>query len=362
MKLVLDANALISDFNLGGSKFRLLFDHVKRSGDGLCVPEIAFDETVRKYQEQLEDAHRAMASGSRAASRLLGRKIEAPLTSDAIAEEVEVYRKFLRQTLQRHGTEILPYPKVSHADVVKRLLAERRPFKDGEKGYRDCLLWETLLETARKQVATALVSDNTRDFADDDRTRLHPDLCEDLKALGLADGAVCFFAGLDKLVDIHVRPTLARLAELARQINDEQYAGFNLRTWLDENLLVAIGDHELDGFGSFFSEAHLSAIGDIESAEVFEASKSGEDEVLLDLIVRFEADCDFFIQKSDYNHLDESTHKSIRIDDPDWNDHVMSAGMPIVVEARFSVTLNTKTGEVTSTDIWDLSRVVAEEK
>jgi hypothetical protein len=52
---------------------------------------------------------------------------------------------------------ILPFPRITHEAVVKRALQRRQPFDpEGKDGYRDTLLWESLIElTANDEVVFA---------------------------------------------------------------------------------------------------------------------------------------------------------------------------------------------------------------
>ncbi len=61
---------------------------------------------------------------------------------------------------------ILPLPAVTHEAVLERALSGRRPFdQDGRTGYRDALIWHTVLELAQTTTNVVLVS-NDGDFAD----------------------------------------------------------------------------------------------------------------------------------------------------------------------------------------------------
>jgi hypothetical protein len=82
---------------------------------------------------------------------------------------------------------LLDHPSVAHHDLVDRVLARRRPFSEGEKGYRDALIWYSTLECAASG-AVILLSANTKDFAreqDNGSYELASDLATDLEALGL---------------------------------------------------------------------------------------------------------------------------------------------------------------------------------
>ena len=58
-------------------------------------------------------------------------------------------------------------PQVSHADLVERDLSSRKPFSPTGKGYRDALIWESVVElcTDLTDADTLIfVTDNKSDF------------------------------------------------------------------------------------------------------------------------------------------------------------------------------------------------------
>jgi len=101
------------------------------------------------------------------------------------------------------GFTILPYPDVSHRDVTARALARRRPFDSlGHEGYRDALIWESVLAFARTlaRERVVLVSRNSKDFADA-AGDLHADLRRDVAALTTAS-TVTLVRDVGRLVDL----------------------------------------------------------------------------------------------------------------------------------------------------------------
>ena len=195
MHIVLDANILIADFRLKGSKFRILLDSLDKIGNVLCIPEVAFDETVYKFKKHLEDANRKMSNGIADVSHLLGRELSVPLLkSEDIEIETKEYREWLEIELGSYHAKILPYPKVKHKNVVARLLANKRPFKENELGYRDYLIWETVLEFSGScDDNISFVSNNTKDFLDEQGTGLHSHLVEDLDEHGILKNRLTYY-------------------------------------------------------------------------------------------------------------------------------------------------------------------------
>ena len=69
---------------------------------------------------------------------------------DVITKEKEEYAKFFYAQIRRLNINIIPYPSTSHKDLVSRDLARKRPFQESGKGYRDALIWESLLTICTK--------------------------------------------------------------------------------------------------------------------------------------------------------------------------------------------------------------------
>jgi hypothetical protein len=170
--VVLDANAVILDLRPSEDGWRCL---LRAAGQGqviIGVPEVVVDELLahrtNRFQPDVADAIAALGAWRD------GRA--APLVDKLLAGGA--------------GFELLPYPDVSHRQVVARALARRRPFdEDGHDGYRDALIWETVLALARTlpHSRITLVSRNRKDFADDHGDALHPHLRADVgRASGTA--------------------------------------------------------------------------------------------------------------------------------------------------------------------------------
>lgn len=83
--------------------------------------------------------------------------------------------------------EIAEYCNVQHASIFKRALEVKRPFRANEKGYRDTLLWLSLLDHLRAKEAgeeVIFINANKSDFyADKADISFHEDFRADLESL-----------------------------------------------------------------------------------------------------------------------------------------------------------------------------------
>lgn len=166
----------------------------------LCVPEVVIRETVAHYRAELLDAQRLINRGNRLLRKLSQDRLpQHVIANDEIGAQVAIYESWLRDTVQEFG-EVLPLPEVEHGVLVDAVLAGRKPFSSGEKGYRDALIWHTLLVAARDEPLT-FVTSNSKDFLGSSGSALADDLLDDLRTASIAPDMVRPLTSLDPILD-----------------------------------------------------------------------------------------------------------------------------------------------------------------
>jgi hypothetical protein len=136
-------------------------------------PEVVVQETVRHYQrssrKRISEAIRAL----RDSLAVLGDLIDwPPLDVRSLREQAtvraELFDSEIRRMIEKRGWRIRPLPRTAHADLLAWTIADRLPFRETGEGYRDALIWCTVLELATRvrppSELLVFISDNTRDF------------------------------------------------------------------------------------------------------------------------------------------------------------------------------------------------------
>jgi len=175
--VVLDTNALYGDFRLESRQALNLKDNLRELGGELIIPEVVVDEAQRKFDELLRENVRELKKSIKQHRQLTGRDISVPGMLEGLREQS------LRQRLIEVADRLVPYPILNHQQVVKRLLAGYRPFSGTkDKGYRDFLIWLSVLQVAAEFNSTVLfITNNSNDFCGNKDNRLHEDLILDLQ-------------------------------------------------------------------------------------------------------------------------------------------------------------------------------------
>jgi len=221
--IVLDTTETFADLRLEGLDYALLRSYVSGHPVTLLVPQIVVEETINHYKEQLATAVEQVKAGLRAIKRL------APNLTDKLDfhcdldEEVAAYRDNLQKKLKSLHAQQPSYDAIRMSLLVRRALERRKPFDSKGGGFRDSLLWESVLECLKAQSpdAIVLVTKNKRDFGEHGKLADH--LTSDLSARGYSHVAVTVCEGLRRFVEERVKPSLETLHELQEQLNDGEY-------------------------------------------------------------------------------------------------------------------------------------------
>jgi len=174
--LVLDTTELRQDWTFAGLKSQLLAHAVGQGHLEVAVPAVTVEELVAHHRRRVDELT-AETERVRQNWRRLG-------AESAIAPRIELtdYREFLAEQFEEFlGFTLLPWPNVSHADMVERAVNRTPPFDEKGGGYRDALIWASVLELAAQQRDVVLVSaDNAFRGAEDQLAQTLAEEVQDL--------------------------------------------------------------------------------------------------------------------------------------------------------------------------------------
>ncbi|MDO8208958.1 PIN domain-containing protein [Conexibacter sp. CPCC 206217] len=227
--VVVDANILIANFR-SGRAFKLLMDGARTEQLRVSVPELVIREATNKYRERCDEERRALERAAGGLARL-GVDWSGHSRIDP-ATEAARYGRDLRRTLKAAGVRIPRIASISHSRMVDRALARKKPFGENGAGYRDALLWETVLNEVRQHGPLVLLTKDRSDFATDGQ--LAGDLADDLSLQGDSANSVTLQSDLKAFVEAHVEVSVVALATVKRVLPQAERG---LNEWLQELLL-----------------------------------------------------------------------------------------------------------------------------
>jgi hypothetical protein len=291
MKIVIDTNIFCRDYLMDGSAFRIFLSAVPRIGAKICIPGVVIEELVNRYERELRNLMGSFSKALRAWERFTG---HLPGKFDVDVEsEVMTYKNCVEKRLKELGAVVLPYPDISHHELVKRAISGRRPFTQNGRGYRDALIWETVLGLCRGGDSKIyIVTNNRRDFGEGPKP--HDDLVLDLKDMGLNSDNVIIFPSLEQLNNDLIMPHLKRLDGMIERFYRDDIPEFSLSGWVEWNLKDVLLRDEwgagLVGVDPWHISARVSSIKEIKSVNVDDVRQLLSGDILLTATAELEAE------------------------------------------------------------------------
>lgn len=361
MRIVLDSNIYCKDYRMSGTTFRTFLSELNNAGHSLYVPKIIIEEVVNRYGEEFQKMKMLINK--------MGYNMPiAPGSNRQIIDTQEAkneYRRFLQDTLSRVRYTLLEYPNVSHEELAQRALRCRRPFRANDRGYRDALIWETILQLASRnhENPVAFITSNTRDFADEQISdRLHPNLTDDIesrRALGEELSEILLFTNLFNFIEIHIIPTLELLDDIRVQLENNNYQGLNLINFIEEELAQRFSGLEFNpedvGFPSEFESPSICLIEEVDRIEDVEVRRLSENELLINFSAAVLCEFDFYIIKWELYTLPEEVRPHL------WNEEFSDVYALAYKSARvlinISISFNNESRQITSAQITAINPV-----
>ena len=339
MYVLLDASVLISEDFGKSARMQLLLSSSSVVGHTICIPALAIEEVYAKYRKVLDSEVKKVRDSLRGLSRQLGELLNSPISDLDVAAKVSLFREILEAQFTEPNCDILDYPDVSHNEMVKRAVARRRPFDDKGSGFRDALIWYSILQLAKTVGDEIVLVSLDNDFAGADK-KLHSDLTDELVECGHSKDKVILVQSLADFIDTYVRPNLKSVVEDSPK---EALAEWGLD--LEEAIALAVQDTyageewspEQLGLQWEYETLHLDIVEQVDDFEVVEVREVSNSQYLIRIKSSLECSFDAFVFKADTYIMDD-----LRIVDFDWNDHyaLATVSLPLLVEIDLLIDLS----------------------
>jgi predicted nucleic acid-binding protein len=264
--LVLDTNVIVEDWLLGSPAATHIRNLSAYGPVTLLVPDLVIREAVGVYRRRLKSAQRDL---NRAVAQR--RKLEVG-ARDPLLEQLDTsvdldsaaiaYDLRLREVLDRAHATILPLPNVGHDRLVERALLGRKPFdQDGHNGYRDALIWHSVLEGAVAHDKTILVTANCSDFADsrDNPEQLATELTVDVEALRSREA---------RPIEVKLRRDFAAVIEKEFPVHHAVVLDLRQRLQTDRQFFRSVYDQLNDVNNQLYADVDLDPDIDLEWDDV----------------------------------------------------------------------------------------------
>ena len=329
VKLVLDTNQIVEkDWRLRSANMRLIEKAVELGIVSIVVPEIVVEETNNKFRQRLESSIAGAEDKKAKIEKLLDAEIEVSLPK--VDDECKKYEEYLDHRLEELEAARPAYTGIDHKWLVPKALGPRRPFRDRDRGYRDALVWHSVLkDVASTDHQTYFVSGNKNDFGDENDD-FHPDLIADLKEAGLQD-QVTYLLNLHTFVEAVVKPALEKVPSPLTVGDFEELFEAHLDSIIDQTG----GAIERQGLPSvpnelFEASPYIEGLG-LVSAEPVDAYALDDTSLYTEFDVLIEASFDQTVYRPDAIWIAEVWNMSITGGDEKLTELSFTLAIPLTI-------------------------------
>lgn len=354
--IIIDTNVIHLDFKLNKARIVTLCNTSTILGHEIFIPEVVIDEIVKQYDEKAEEYINSFNKALKKLSELS----TSPITQTPIDAKgfISNYRNELNNRIKQLGIGIIPYPNTGHKIMVARELGKKKPFKDSTKGYRDALIWDSVMEHTQKYSSNCgiiFLTANTKDFADKDKKDLHTDLIADCISNGIPTTSIRLVTDIQNFIDNEI---ILRSTELKEKFNQlQQDGGLGdidfiqlIQDYISKDMLDnLISSNDFDSYPGYapglYENPEISSIEKI-SCSFNTIREISSDTILIQSEVSVQVDLDCFIFRADLPLIDDSKFPTII--DYEWNDHYVLASDSATFKFQFNILTDTNFKNVKS--------------
>lgn len=163
MHVFLDTNIFFNNWHFTNIRFKLLFHYLNNEDESLLLSNLVVKEVNNKRDQQALELIQELKNKIQKLNHLNSTNEILPTT----IEELQLYN--VRDVIDPYIGDItdIPFNTVKQETVVDRALKSIKPFTDGEKGYRDTLIWLSFLDYLKLhdfEGEVAFITENSSDF------------------------------------------------------------------------------------------------------------------------------------------------------------------------------------------------------
>ena len=347
MHIVLDANAIVSEGFGNSRQFRALLSVSTALSHTIVVPQVVIDEVVSRFSQSMVNEVEAVRNKLNKLSNWMDRSLESPVGSLNLKGETELFASTLKNKLEDANVVVVGYPDTTHEVLVGRATSRTRPFNETGSGYRDTLIWMSVLDLVPHTTERVILVAADKVFAiNKDNDHLHGELAAEVGRIeGRDANSVALCKDLAQLVDEHIRPSLNDvtwqnpLETLATLVSD---ANETIALAIQEKYFYAEWDPDDLALSWEFESPRLASAEGVTNLAVLDVREYPGERYLVNIEANFEAQFDVFMYKSDwYAYEDEP---NLFVEDWDWNDHGLLAATVLPMRCTADLVVSAPNG------------------
>ncbi|MGO4708202.1 PIN domain-containing protein [Chryseobacterium sp. 2TAF14] len=203
MNIILDTNIFRADFFLKSKDFEVLFDYTEKTHSNIILLDIVLQEIEKLYDEELKEKYEAFKKVNFDLKKLLSEQ-NLELIEIDFEKQKKIFKENLLEKCQISDyNEVFKLDDSVFANIVKRAIYKEKPFKNNGTGFKDAILWESIIKYLQHNQYQDIIfiSNNVKDFADENnKNKLHPFLVDEIKHL---NPKIYYYSSVKDFIEKH---------------------------------------------------------------------------------------------------------------------------------------------------------------
>lgn len=159
---------------LKGAEATLFLNNYSTGGNRCFISKVTYLEVLKNFEKQLKIKVGKIEGQLSSIKRQIG-SVNIELPQDYVIDEVQKYKIFFEAKLKLHNIVISKLPEVTHFKIIEYTIKEKVPFNHSDEGYKDFLIFHSILENIEKHQKDVVLISNDNDFGENE---IHSDLKE----------------------------------------------------------------------------------------------------------------------------------------------------------------------------------------
>ncbi len=356
MLIILDTTAFSDKLRLDDISMKILFKFGEKSGFNIGISEVVYLETLNQAREEIVRVSEANNKRLGGIIQKLGLYPDFFLHDSEINKLFKQYKKRFDDFIKESNIKKYPIPKRSHKSIIERDLARKKPFNKSGKGYRDALIWETIIDiinTNPDQIV--FISNNTEDFYNETKDGIHKDLKFDILETKHPNADILLYKNIYDFVKDKIIPTLPSPDKTyANLVHNNPNFDFDdeLCTMLTEKYIGYDIRNDAVNRSGKFEQISIDSVGAVSEIEFLDEKQLSSSESILTASCTILCEFNTFIYKSDFHLIDNI--EELFIWDNDWNSHYYAVSFSDYLDIEVLLTIDTKNVSISDVELIDI--------
>lgn len=359
LRIILETSVLHEEYAFSKAGTIELLNLTRLAGAKLTIPQIVISEHTKHLNKDRKKLLKTLKTALSGLRRLPLAEIPDFQVPNAEPE----YEKTIIEIVESKDIEIIPIPNVSHEVLFSRCLDRKRPFgSDKDTGYKDALIWETLLQQLNEHPDDKILFvTNDKHYLVKSDAKLHEELFKELSQLGFQN-RVSVSRTIKSASDYLRKEYGLANVTLIPEIADQIKGMINFDDFLNANINEIIENIEARGYELLIGDpiSDISLLWDIEEVEIAISSTEvlvDTGEVVVYAKAVFENEINYFTFYSSYmTDIDSMEESGFSIYDSDPTSDAATVGGSIVLEVDFNFIYTPSTKTVSGFEAFDIAR------